>query len=131
MSSGQPSPGGGLSSVAHPERFPATFSLLEKKALPMTVIYESGVSSGTTYTTNYDIGLCQGFTVYSLNSTGAWNVQVSPNPNNPQSGWVDYAAADISGNGYISVTNFHPHMRVVMKNGYNGIIWLYRKYATH
>ena len=130
MASGQPGPGGDLSVTTDPAHFPDNYSKLMKRTLPIMIVY-NGTAASEEYSTDIDVGMCEGFTVYALNSSGDWNVQFSPNPNNPNSGWVDAAGSDKTGDTYLATTSRHPHMRVVLRAGFTGVVWVYRKYATY
>jgi len=132
MANGSPAPGprGDLSPVTAPDHFPLTTDSKINKTLPSQVIF-SGSSVAESYSSDYPVGQCEGFTVYAMNSSGDWNVQFSPDSNNPESGWVNAAGTDKTGDDYIATTSRHPHVRVVLRAGFSGYIWLYRKYATY
>ena len=127
-----PGPRGTLSPVTASSHFPASFTALEKKTLPQMVIYNgNNIAVGVeTFTEPVEVGQCEGFTVYAT-GTGDWNIQFSPNPNHNESFWVDAAASNKSGDGYLATTSRHPWIRVVVRSGANLIVWIYRKYATY
>ena len=127
--SAPPGPRGDLSSVTDPAHFPSSFTALQKQTLPQKVIY-NGTASGDTDTEPVEIGQCEGFAIYT-HGTGNWNIQVSPNPNNDESFWIDLLASDKSGSGFYESQAFHPWVRVIVKDGANLIVWIYRKYATY
>jgi len=127
MASGQPGPRGGLSPTTYPAHFPATYDINVAKQLKEEVLREVGVASGTEYTEVRDVSMVADFAVYA-EGTGNWNVEVSPNQG--VGPWVNVQTLDMTGSGYISVTDPHSWMRVRLENAANVQVWLYKKYST-
>jgi hypothetical protein len=132
MPSGPTHGGGGLDPTTDPAHFPSDINTLMKKTIPQVMIHNSSQSAVgvDTYTSDYDVASCDGFTIY-VSGTGSWNVQVAPHSNNNESFWVDLISSDKSGKGYYSCIDRHPHVRVVIKSGANLIVWLYRRYPAY
>jgi len=132
MPSGPTHGGGGLDPVTNPAHFPSNISTLVKKTIPQMMIHNSSGSavSVDTYTTDYDVASCDGFTVY-ISGTGNWNVQAAPHNNNNESFWTNLKTSDGSGSGFFSCIDRHPHVRVVIKSGAKLIVWLYRRYPAY
>ena len=75
------------------------------------------------------VGVANGthVTVY-VDGTGDWNVEVSPDQGIGP--WIA-VGSDVSGDGYYSTIDPHCFMRVVLRNGANADVWLFKKYATY
>lgn len=129
---GQPGPRGGLSSVTDPAHFPSSWDSLAKKTLAQEVLLNTSVvaASGDTYTEPREVGQCEGFTIYVF-GTGDWNVQFTPDPNNNESAWLYATGTDYTDTGYLATTSRHPWVRVVVRDGAQLIVWIYKKYATY
>jgi len=84
-------------------------------------------AAGDEYTDQYSTGAVESFTVYAQ-GTGTWEVQVSPDPNTGI--WLPYATATTN-SGFVSVTSYHPWMRVKVSDTASLIIYLANKYATY
>lgn len=129
MVSGQPGPRGGLHPAKKPDYFKTKWSEFTSKTQPEVKLRDSGVAaSGDEFTDYHEVMSVEKFTVYAKGS-GDWNVQVSPNPSADL--WIDYVGTDITGDGFIEVTSYHPWVRVVSRNTSDLDIWLSRKYATY
>ena len=128
MVGGRPGPRGDFSSVTAPDSFPSTFDPLINKTIASLVIF-NGTASEETFTTDIPVGNCLGWTVY-VTGTGDWNVQVAPKNNDNEAFWTDIISTDITDSGLYESVGYHPHARVVMKAGFTGIVWIYRRYAT-
>jgi len=114
--------------VTNPTRFPSTVDTLINKTWAEKVIYHDTNSTGSAvYTDPISVGYCSGFTIF-VNGTGDCTVQVSPNPNNNASFWVDVTT--IEDGGLYSTQNYLPWVRVSVADGANLIIWIYRKIET-
>ena len=124
---------GDLNPITAPAHFPASLDSLVKKTVPTQVIYNTataGVQGSDAFTDDFEVGGCEGFTVY-VNGTGDWNVQAAPNNNHNESFWTDLISSDETGDGFYSTNNYHHHVRVKIKSGANLIVWLYRKFASY
>ena len=128
MVGGRPGPRGDLSSVTDPAHYPSSYDTLINKTIPSLMLW-NGTAVGDTVTTDIPVGNCLGWTVYA-SGTGDWNVEAAPHNNNNESFWTELIGTDVSGDGFYESVGYHPHVRVVVRNGSNLIIWIYRRYAT-
>jgi hypothetical protein len=89
---------------------------------------DTGTPQSDLYGDPISVGSTEGFTFYAQ-GTGNWNIQVCPGLSSNI--WINHESADKSGNGFISVTEWHNYVRFVAKAGSNLEIWMYRKYCTY
>jgi hypothetical protein len=123
-----PGPRGGLSIVTDPAHFPANTNSLVKRTMTEIRLKDTGLVGADLVGDPICVGSTEGFTVYAK-GTGNWNIEVGPSLNS--SVWINHEASDKSGNGFISVSEWHNFVRFVAKTGSNLEIWMYLKYAPY
>ena len=123
-----PGPRGGLSIVTDPAHFPTSFNSLVKKTTTDEKLKAAGLVSGDTYVDPVSVGSTEGFTIY-VKGSGSWNVQVGPNI--ASAVWINHESSDKSGDGFVSISEWHNYARVVVRAGSNLEIWIYKKYASY
>ena len=90
------------------------------------IIYSAQTADGDEYTSQIEAGNIESFTIYG-SGTGTWNVQGSPDPNSGI--WLELSTN--TDDDYYSTSNYHPWIRVEVKDTASLQIFLSRKFSTY